>query len=187
MQFTRYERKQFYALMLLLFIFSVAVARADEGASGGGADREWARRITSLNKLEARIKDDAGKLQAAINAKNSGQGPLKPITQSYKDLITSMDKYNHEKEILKYKYPEEGEMIERRYLPMRPKPLTEYETGSGLNAELTELKNKISRTYAPFLDEPPKPTVEQIKRVHGIDAESAPKKEDTKGRLKLSY
>lgn len=187
MQFTRHKRKYFLGLAILCLTLFGAALLAKGADVSTGADREWARRITSLNKLEARIKDDAGKLQSAINAKNSGQGPLKPITQSYKDLVRSMNKYNHEKEVLKYKYPEEGEMIERRYLPMRPKPLTEYETGSGLNEELTELKDKISRTYAPFISEPPKATAEQIKKAHGMRVDSATKKNDVNGRLKLSY
>ncbi len=185
----RFCKKGFFIFFTILCL--CVSAHAEGGGSGAsqGADREWARRITSLNKLEARIKDDADNLQAAIKQKNSpGPGGLKPIVHSYHDLVKSMKEYNRQKEILKYKYPEEGEMIERRYLPMRARPLSEYESDSGFNAELTKLKRKIDKTYAPFVDGPVKPTAEQIDKAHGLEKKDSHKNaDDTSGRLKLSY
>ena len=126
-------------------------------ANAEGADREWAVRITRLNKLQARIQSDKKTLLSAIVAKRSGShyiisnskkiGVLKEIVQSYKDMMHSMDQYNHQTEILKYEYPEEGAAIDRHYLLMHKKPLHEYETQSGLEGELTALKNNINRKY----------------------------------------
>ena len=184
----RVYRTGFFIFFAVLCLCTSAHAEGGGGGADNGADREWARRITSLNKLEARIKDDAGKLQTAIKEKNSSGGGVKPIVQSYDDLVKSMKEYNRQKETLKYKYPEEGEMIERRYLPMRAKPLNDYENTSGFNAELTQLKKKIDKTYAPFIDSPVKPTAEQIDKAHGVEKSDSHKNTDsTTGRLKLSY
>ncbi len=165
-------------------------------ANAEGADREWAVRITRLNKLQARIQSDKKTLLSAIVAKRSGShyvisnskkiGVLKEIVQSYKDMMHSMDQYNHQTEILKYEYPEEGPAIDRHYLLMHKKPLHEYETQSGLEGELTALKNNIDKKYEPIMGRPLKPTVEQINRAHGILPAQPKENKNSAGRLKLS-
>ncbi len=165
-------------------------------ANAEGADREWAVRITRLNKLQARIQSDKKTLLSAIVAKRSGNhyvisnskkiGVLKEIVKSYKDMMHSMDQYNHQTEILKYEYPEEGAAIDRHYLLMHKKPLHEYETQSGLEGELTALKNNIDKKYEPIMGRPLKPTVEQINRAHGILPAQPKENKNSAGRLKLS-
>lgn len=185
------QKNSLTVLCVLLTIFVGITIHAE------GADREWAMRITRLNKLEARIKADKVDLQAAVKAKDSGQSfildsngkkmkVLPQIIHAYKDLMKSMNEYNHQKEILKYRYPEEGAVIDRHYVLMHKKSLHDYETQSGLDLELSRIKKKIDHKYAPFTKHKIKPTAEQIDRAHGIHRAKLQKNSNTAGRLKLS-
>lgn len=151
-------------------------AAVKEGTAEGGndSDREWAKRTTKLNIYETKMKELNKKIQQMIKAKNNNVQALdekgKPvdvletITTAFSDLKKTVKDYNAERDELKYKYPEEGARIERRYVPLRAQSIEQIEKEIGLNGELTRTKKKIDKKYAPFVGEdfiepaPPKGT-----------------------------
>ena len=163
----------------LVFILNAQVvaeekpAESSEAPSGDQADREWAKRTSKLNIHESKIKDLTKKLQAMIQNKNSnskmidekGQ-PVDLISQiaaSHKELKDTVGMYNKEKDELKYRYPEEGQLIERRYVPLRPQSLEQIEKEIGIDAELSKTKIKIDKKYATFVGDTvvPPPKIEK--------------------------
>ena len=189
------RRKADSEFFKFIFVLITAVIGLSARANAEGADREWAMRVTRLNKLQARIQSDKKSLFTALLAKRAGHqyvfshskkiNVLKQIIDSYKDMSHSMSRYNHQTEILKYEYPEEGAVIDRHYVQMRKKSLHNYETQSGLERELTALKNKINKKYSPLMGHPLRPTVEQIDKAHDLPVRSKTVK-SAAGRLKLS-
>jgi hypothetical protein len=179
-------------------------AEGEEKAEGGeakksdGADREWAKRTTHLNVLEAKIKELNTNLGLYIKAKNGNYVMLdeknvkidviKKIGESYKELVKSTEDYNKAKDELTYRYPEEGALIERKYVPMRVQTLEQIEKETGLNGDLTRTKEAIDKKYEVFTGEKkimpdkrvdqPESTLKDTKNV-----ESSP---DQPQRLKLS-
>ncbi|OFZ12246.1 MAG: hypothetical protein A2Z20_04315 [Bdellovibrionales bacterium RBG_16_40_8] len=161
-----------------------------------GADREWAQRKTKLNIYESKIKDYTKDIQHLIHLKNTNTSALdekgKPINvldaiaTTHKKLKTEVDGYNKEKEELKYRFPEEGRVIERRYVPLRAQSLEEIEKEMGLDWELTQTKKKIDKKYSTFIGyEDVKPISQKPK---GPEPTLYEKKsdEETPTRLKLS-
>jgi hypothetical protein len=220
MQFTRHNfakknRPAQYLLVAVLFsLLFVRLAQAveSEGAAEKpadksaaspatiGPDREWAQRTSKLNVQEAKQKDLTKQLQKFIIMKNENRAPLdekgKPIdllasiAETHKKLKGVVEEYNADKNELRYRYPEQGTWIERKYLPMRDKSIDEIEHEMGLDGELTKTKRKIDQKYAPFVgDEFKKPdltkqqpmaesTLKELKPKPGANGESE--------RLKLS-
>jgi hypothetical protein len=141
-------------------------AGAEGGAEGGEAvetsggnrsDKQWATRTNKLDKLEQQIKDGEKKVKDLIAAKNGGHhapaageahgNVLDEIVTAHRDMKKAMEDYEVEKRELVYRFPEEGALINRRYLPMRPKTLDQLEKELGLDGELTRLKQNIDKKY----------------------------------------
>jgi hypothetical protein len=136
-------------------------AAAPAGGTKSNADREWAQRTSKLNIQDQKIKDATAKLQKLIQAKNSGQkirdeknvevNVLDEITTTYKELKTNVDEYSVGKDELRFRFPEEGVVIERQYVPLRLKSLDEIEREIGIEGTLVRLKNKTDKKYEVFI------------------------------------
>lgn len=169
-------------------------AASAEGSSN--SDREWAKRQTKLNVLETKMKDLTKELEHLIHIKNTGGAAvdekgkpidvLETIAGSYKKLKQTVEEYNTEKSELKYRFPEEGARIERRYVPLRVQSLEQIEKNSGLDGELTRTKMKIDKKYATFVGDTlakPPPRAPAAESTLKDKVKEAHKDE---GRLKLS-
>jgi hypothetical protein len=78
---------------------------------------------------------------------------LDKMAESHRKLTETALEYNTQKAELKYRYPEEGVIIERRYVPLRAQTIEQIEKELGLSSELTKTKKKIDKKYAPFVGE----------------------------------
>ena len=140
-----------------------------KGEKGGekkpeGADREWAKRTSKLNVLEAKLKEIQKGMAENIKAKNSegergGEESTKRIAEAQKELTKTYEEYLKAKNELKYRFPEEGALIERRYVPLREKSLEQVEKEMGLHGDLTRIKLAIEKKYGSVSGEkaPPPP------------------------------
>lgn len=171
--------------VILIALLNVNSVRAESKGSGGGAksdgsgesanaaesnqsDREWAKRTTKLNIYETKMRELNKKIQQMIKAKNNGAAvidekgnpidALETISTSFSELKKTVKDYNAERDELKYKYPEEGARIERRYVPLREQSIEQIEKELSLDGDLTRTKRKIDKKYAPFMgDDLPEP------------------------------
>ncbi len=162
-----------------------------------GSDREWAKRTTRLNVLEARIKELNKNIGLYIKAKNGGYPMLDEkgnkidvipkIAESHKELLKTNEDYLHAKSELKYRFPEEGAFIERKYVPLRVQTIEQIEKEVGINGDLTRTKKLIDKKYETFVGPKPVEAPKQyspnstLKKTHAKDGE-APESQ----RIKLS-
>jgi hypothetical protein len=139
-------------------------------SNGKSADREWAQRTSKLNILAAKMKELKFRIQEMIEKKNSGHAPrdekgneidvLGEMTKVHKELVETLAEYTKESDELRFRYPEEGTVINRKYVPLHEQSLEQIEKEMGLDGDLTRTKAKIDKKYAPFrADEPPKKVV----------------------------
>ena len=164
-------------------------------AQDGGADREWAKRKSRINKIETKMKDARSKLESYIRAKNSDRPVidekgnrldiLKAIAETHKTLKENESEFNKEVDDLKYRFPEEGALIERRYVPRRSKTIEQIEREMGLDYELTKIKKKVDEKYAPFTKDIRRVIRPEPERAK-VETRKPASSEASKKRLKLS-
>lgn len=137
-------------------------AKEGEGekkSAGSQSDREWAKRLTNIQKHSAKIEETTKELQSLIREKEHAPvEELEKIQAKFKELKELIAKYNSEKDELKYRYPEEGALIDRRYLPIRDPSLEELNHDTNLSLELKKTKKKIDKKYATFTGKMASPT-----------------------------
>jgi DNA repair ATPase RecN len=140
-------------------------AKEGEGekkSAGSQSDREWAKRTTSIQKYSAKIEETTKELQSLIREKEHAPvEELEKIQVKFKELKEIISKYNAEKEELKYRYPEEGALIERKYLPMKDRALEELSNDTNFGLELKKTKKKIDKKYATFTGNDSRPKKEE--------------------------
>lgn len=123
---------------------------------------EWYKRTQKLAALETRMKDETKSLQALISSKNGGVRMVKDekggqadiletIVKNHKNLIETYKKFEEEKIEVKYRYPGEGDLVERRYMSTRPPTLEQIEKEMGLEGELNSLSKRIETKYSKFV------------------------------------
>jgi hypothetical protein len=134
-----------------------------EGKKTDGADREWAKRTTHINVIEAKIKELKTNIILYVKAKNGNYAMLdekgvkidvvKKIAETYKELEKSIDDYGKAKDELRFRFPEEGTVIDRKYVPLRLQTLEQIEKESGLNGDLDRTKENMDKKYEAFVGE----------------------------------
>lgn len=169
MQFTKHKSLILLTSLFISLVYMRAQAVSEPAASEQGAasaeasgtsDREWAKRTSKINVYETKMSDLTKKIKNLILQKNANQkvvdekgqpvDALKSMAALHAELKKTVADYNKEKAELKYRYPEEGALIERRYLPLRPQTLQQIENEIGIDAELTKTKKKIDKKYSSF-------------------------------------
>lgn len=140
---------------LLNFAFA---QEASENAAGEPV-RQWNKHTQKLTTYESDAKSAAKERDDLIRRKNAGhkfildekgnkRDILKAIVEANELHKTAVEKYEAEKKQLMYRYPGQGDWVQRKYLPMRIKPLEEVEKEVGLHGQLTEIKRQIDEKYA---------------------------------------
>jgi len=166
-------------------------------AEGPGADREWAKRTTKLNILQTKRGEFTKQIQNYIEIKKTKRiikdekgnslDVLEQIAEAHRKLKEVVADYNKEKAELKYRFPEEGALIERRYMPLRVQTLEQIEREMGLTGELTKAMEKIAKKYATFMeDEAPRAPTPAPIAVDPTYKEKAKPGEEAPVRLKLT-
>lgn len=115
---------------------SVAEETSEESkpaSDGAGADREWAKRKSKINVLEAKMKELTKKIKGYIEIKRTGAAALdekgRPIdvlaaiVTTHRELKEAVVEHGNETRELRFRFPEKGELIQRKYIPMRVQTL----------------------------------------------------------------
>jgi hypothetical protein len=165
MQFNRL--KVFYLVLCLVLTTSLAWAQESGGAgkTQHPDSAEWYKRTQRLTALESKIKEETKNLQSLIQKKNQGQrfirdeknnsiDLLEAIVVSHRGLQATHDAYEKERIEIKYRFPGEDGLVERRYMSLRPPSLEQVEKELGLDGQLNQLSQKIGKKYQVFMPEP---------------------------------
>ena len=170
-----------FVFMFLFISSSTALSQSDDGSAGAGEakkevkaekkipdEKDWAKQVTVLNTKDGRVKGHKKDLLSLIGEKKSAKTEkqkkviIDQLIKVYGTYQKELTIRNTLKKKLKYKFPNKGQVIERKYLPMRVQSLEAMEEEQGIDGQLTKVRKKINKKYAPFL-----PKELKAKQEHG--------------------
>ncbi len=151
--------------------------------------REWAAHEVSLRTQVGKIREKEGKIAEIIHEKDKEKDDekrthlLTELAKEYKELQKLYKDLDEEKRDVRFKHPDQGLEVERKYQSYKIKSIEDIETEVGTEGKLSRLKMKVIRKYGSSLDEPSTP-VEKAP----VEAKEHEKSQDeTSKRPKLSY
>lgn len=169
---SQYKGRRFLAfisaLLLALIVPSVGYAQEEETEEGkmgfmkrGMSPDELAYNelILELNSLEIEIGTLEKEFKMLITKKGQAEDSkaMKPMIKRMKEIKPERDRavarYNEIKEEIKYRFPDKGRALSRRYAPMQKKSLKQLEKPTRLKEELSSTKQLMDQKYKVFVDE----------------------------------
>lgn len=152
-------------LMAALLTTSVSAEEAEksEAEKTGKPDaaaklnREFNDKLARFKYLEVRIISMEKEVLSLAHKKNAEKDPKakKEIMDQMVELVTernkSADQYNILKTDLAYRFPSQGETLDRSYKTQSKKTVEEIEGSIGLDELLTRTKKMVDKKYAPFI------------------------------------
>jgi TolA-binding protein len=153
----------------LALMFSVSAAAQDEEVEEGKKgfmkrgmspdELAYNERILELNSLETQISTLEKEFRVLIKKKNQTDDPkqIKPLVKRMKEIKPerdqAVDRYNEIKEEIKYRFPDKGRALIRRFAPMQKKSMKQLEKPTRLREDLTTVKQLVDQKYKTFVDE----------------------------------
>lgn len=167
MRFTSHKSNLLSLSVLLAMMAGLAAAEEKSGEAGGAKpsaeiskeQREFTEKQTKLNALQNRLVDADKKFKELVNEKaeakttESKQQIIKEMVELTNQRNKDAAEFNQIKSDLTYRYPNQGEHLERRYQTQSKRSVEEMEGAAGLDEMLTHTKKLIDKKYAPFMPE----------------------------------
>ena len=148
-------------LVFVLLISCFAQASEESAAPTVSSNKAFQDRVQKMNKLDERIKgyeESFRKLVIKKRQSSSSEEKLKAIDemkQVYAAYEKDMDELENVRKDLKYRFPSEGQDIQRSYSRIEKKSPEELEKTVDLGTTLTTTKLAVDDKYKSFM--PPKP------------------------------
>lgn len=117
---------------------------------------EYSKKVSKLNSVKSRIEIAEEQIQQLIKAKSQSDSEekkreiIRQMVTAHNDMKKDIEEYNRLRAEVKYRFPNKGEDIERRYVAIGQRSLEELERGSGLDQVLDKTKAKIEKKYRSF-------------------------------------
>lgn len=140
----------------------------DEAAAGpemSKDQREYNEKTAKLSSLKLRIEEgekhfhELVRSKAEAKLKSEKQTFIRQMTEVATQRNKDVEAYNKLKSEVTYRYPYQGEILNRRYETQKPRSVEELESAGGLDDLLTRTGQLIRQRYAPFLETEDKPAV----------------------------
>lgn len=163
-------------LKAALVLLSLALAPAAFASGGGGSEesgaateapskeqREFTEKSAKLTTLSNRIEEAEKRFQelvrekAAAHTPEAKQAAIKEMVETANARNKDVEAFNKLKAELTYRYPYQGEKLNRRYGTQRERTAEEMEAAGGLDELLTRTKKVVERKFAPFMQDETKP------------------------------
>ena len=136
--------KKFLLQLLVPAIFILISGDVSAQSSQIGGDiPAWVEIENKIAELSAKIKTKSGNLQGLIKQKQSLENDtpqvkelLKEIAKEHKELEITINEYERQKNVLKYRFPERGSQADRRYKKVESASLQELERVVGIDGKL---------------------------------------------------
>jgi hypothetical protein len=160
---------------VLAAAMTVVLAAVPAGASGGGGEekkegesavapmpkdqKEFYEKSAKLTTLTNRIVEHEKQFQELVRKKNEAksteekQALIKQMVELTNTRNKDVDSYNKVKADLTYRYPNQGEILDRRYHTQSKRSMEELEGVAGLDELLTRTKKVVEKKFAPFMPE----------------------------------
>ena len=160
-EFLRMNKKYFLCLTLL-FAFSLTAQEKEKPAESGAAQdlrsQDYNSKVAEINQLEARIRDQQIRmkdlLQTRKNIKDNDKNTaaMEEIKTIHKELNKNIIAFNKATKELRYRFPDEGILTERKYIQLQEKTINQIEEEIGLSTDLKRLRAKVDKKYKPFAE-----------------------------------
>jgi hypothetical protein len=156
------------SIIVLLMALQAVVAFAEESESkdektAGKPDpaakvrREYQEKAARFNFLEGRISGLEKEVMHLAIKKNAEKDPkvqkeiMDQMVALVEDRNKAAEQYNSLKTDLAYRFPSQGEALDRSYRTQSKKSVEEIEGSIGLDELLTRTKKMVDKKYAPFI------------------------------------
>lgn len=166
---------RFLKLSILVLSFSFTILAGASGGGGGEGEekkkegegaasvskeqKEFFDKSAKLTALTNRIADQEKQFHELVRKKNETKSTTEKqqIIRQMVELTTArnkdVDSYNKVKSDLAYRYPNQGEALQRRYQTQSKRSVEELEGVAGLDELLTRTKKVVEKKFAPFKPE----------------------------------
>lgn len=144
-------------------ILSVLVPMVFFGFSAHAAD-SWAEHSGHLVALAKQIESIENDIHATIEEKHKTEDAkqlkemIDTIAAKHKSLTGVAKDYEEELNLVRFKFPERAEKLDRKYVHYHVKSIQEMEKETGLDGRLDHAKARVLATF-PIPKEPDKPKV----------------------------
>lgn len=148
-----WKRIQVSAFLLIAACAGIARAEEEAAAAKSGGLPEWVQIQGRLQTLKAKIQAKEKVVTDLIAAKAKEKDPqksreiVKSLTTEHRDLQTSVEEYEQQRNLLKYRFPEKGMRDDRSYRRLEARSIEEMETQVGLDGALLKTVNRIREQY----------------------------------------
>ena len=149
-----------HILFLGILIFSVTLSAEEaEPFLTGERLKEYQDLILNLNTLELEVREQRQELRRNVRLKNAADSKqleaeyLREMKTIYRKMVEKTSKYNELRTKLKYRFPAKGKLAERRYLPLRAEPLSDFEGETDISRQLSSVRQLVEVQYKPFIKE----------------------------------
>lgn len=153
---------------VLFFVSSFAMAEDHGGGSGEGhgapAAAAETKEIKSTEEsfavvqarvaaLEAKVRSGEAELQKLIQEKQNTKDAektneiIKQMITLHKELENNLREYDQQRALLKYRYPEKGQMEKREYERIELKSIEDMETQMSLSNSVKRTLRKVRMQY----------------------------------------
>ncbi len=155
--------------IVLISLTALSFAYAEEGGHGEGhgsapAAAEGAKETKSaedsyavvqarVQGLEAKVRSGEAEIQKLITEKQNTTDPqrvneiIRQMMTLHKDLANTLKEYDQQRALLKYRYPEKGQMEKREYERIELKSLEDMETQMSLSNSVKKTLKKVRLQY----------------------------------------
>lgn len=149
-------------LMLCLLLgggLQAFAADKETPVDGTPGEREYREKSQKLVSLENKVGELEARFQDLIKAKDSVKGKSKKLEliEEMKTVMQERDetveKFNKLRDEIRFKFPDKGKTVVRRYAPMQKKTFEQLEKRSTLDTDLSRAKKAADKVYRPFVQQ----------------------------------
>ena len=139
---------------------ALAQGAADPNEAKVREEDDWTKQANFLSSKEGKVNEFRVKIESLIKQKrkvttdDEEKEIVKELILAHADFSKAVNDYNSLYNKLKYRFPDKsGKPQKRKYLPMRLHSLEQIENEMGIDADLTRIRKKINKKYAPYLED----------------------------------
>lgn len=175
----RFNRLEWLLALGLAAGMTHANEKKEEGGAGAEAPSKEAKEFTEksarLTTLSSKIEEADKRFRELVHEKNETgsiehkQAAIKEMVTLTKERNANVQEYNKLRTEITYRYPYQGEKLNRRYDTQSERTVEEMEHAGGLDEQLTRTKKLVDKKYAPFLPKVEKPAAKS--HVSGAEPE----------------
>ncbi len=146
-------------LFCFFIVLGCASGAAEEGAKTdySPSEKEYRSKTQKLNSLETKVGELETRFQALVKTKSEARDKdtklvlIEQMKTVKKEIDEAADKYNELRDEVRFKFPDKGRALVKRYAPMQKKTMQQLEKRSTLDTDLTKAKKAAEKAYRPFI------------------------------------